>query len=75
MVKDLHIGQARRDDGEQARDRRPLAGKRCMWCDAIGHIRKDCGDFAEALRSNVVYLWEGRVHASETRRALDLNVG
>ena len=46
-----------------------------MWCDAVGHIRKDCGDFAEAMRSNVVYLRNGLVHASETRMALDLNVG
>ena len=46
-----------------------------MWCDEVGHIRKDCGDFAEALRSRVVYLWEGRVHANETGRALNLKVG
>ena len=45
-----------------------------MWCDVVGQIQKDCGDFTEAMRSNVMYLWNGRVHASETRRALDLNV-
>ena len=27
------------------------------------------------MRANVVYLWNGRVHASETRRTLDLKVG
>ena len=31
-------------------------------------------DFAEALRANVVYLWNRRVHASEIRRALELNI-
>ena len=41
----------------------------------VGHAQKDCGDFAEAIRSNVVYLWNGRVHASGKRRALELNVG
>ena len=46
-----------------------------MWCDEVGHIRKDCGDFAEALRNRVVYLWEGRVHASDIRRALNRNDG
>ena len=46
-----------------------------MWCDEVGHIRKDCGDFAEALRIRVVYLWEGQVHASDTRRALNCNDG
>ena len=39
-----------------------------MWCDAVGHARKDYGDFAKAIRANVVYLWNGRVHASKTRR-------
>ena len=50
-------------------------GNRCLWCNTAGHARKDCGDLAEAIRANVVYLWNRRVHASETRRALDLNVG
>ena len=75
MVRDLQIAQARRDSSEQHRDRRPPAGQRCMWCDAVGHIRKDCADFAGALRANVVYLSNGRVHASETRKALELNTG
>ena len=30
-------------------------------------------DFAKALRTNAVYLWNGRVHASETQKALELN--
>ena len=44
-----------------------------MWCDAVDHIRKECVDFTEALRTNVVYLWNGRVHASEIWKALELN--
>ena len=44
-----------------------------MWCDAVGHIRKECVDFAKALGTNVVYLWNGRVHASESWKALELN--
>ena len=45
-----------------------------MWCDVVGHARKDYVDFAEAIRANVVYLWNGRVQASETRRALEFNI-
>ena len=56
MVRDLHIAHARRDGGEQACDERPLAGYRCFWCDTVDHARKDCGNFAEAIRSKVVYL-------------------
>ena len=75
MVRDLQIAQARRSDEGPPRDRRPPAGQRCVWCDAIGHARRDCADFGEALRSNVVYLSNGRVHASDTRRSLDTNFG
>ena len=46
-----------------------------MWCDTVGHIRKDCMDLVEAIKANVVYLWNGRVHTNETRRALELNTG
>ena len=73
MVRDLQIAQARRDIGEQSRDRMPPVGQRCMWCDAVGHIQKECVDFVEALKTNVVYLWNGRVHASETQKALEMN--
>ena len=54
MVKDLQIAQARRDGSEQVCDQRPPAGNRCLWCDAVGHAQKDYGDFAEAMRANVV---------------------
>jgi hypothetical protein len=75
MVRDLLIAQARRDGGEPARDRKPPAGSHSLWCDVVGHARKDCRDFAEAIRANVVYLSNGRVHDCETRRMLELNVG
>jgi hypothetical protein len=67
-VRDLQIAQARRD-------RKPSMGSRCLWCDAVGHARRDCRDFAKAIRANVVYLSDGRVFDCETRRMLELNVG
>jgi hypothetical protein len=67
MVRDLQIAQARRDGGELARDRKPLGGSRCLWCDAVGHARKDCRDFTEAIRANIVYLSNGPVHDCEIR--------
>jgi hypothetical protein len=54
MVRDLQIEQAWRDGGEPARDRKPPAGSRSLWCDIVGHARKDCRDFVEAIRANVV---------------------
>ena len=56
MVRDLLIAQAQRDNGGQAHDRRPPTDQQCTWCEAIGHIRRDCTDFTEALKSNVVYM-------------------
>ena len=41
-----------------------------MWCDAVGHIQENCVDFAEAIRANVGYLWNVRVHARNTRKSL-----
>ena len=32
-------------------------------------------EFAEALRGNVVYLWNGRVHVRDTRREVETNFG
>ena len=46
-----------------------------MWCDNNNHIWKDCANFAEALKNNVVYLWNSWVHASETRRPVEMNTG
>ena len=75
MVRDLQIAHAWRDGGGQSHDWRPPNGLRCIWCDGADHIWRDCADFAEALRSNVVYLWNGQVHASETQRPLKMNTG
>jgi hypothetical protein len=75
LVRELQIAQARRGGGEPERDRKLPAESRCLWCDVVGHARKDCKDFAEAIRANVVYLNSGRVHDNKTRRMLELNVG
>ena len=75
MVRDLQIAQARRDGGGQSCDRQTPVNQWCIWCDLIGHARRDCADFGEALRSNVIYLSNGRIHASDMRRMLDVNFG
>jgi hypothetical protein len=75
MVRDLQIAQAQRDRGEQVRDRRPPVGNRCLWCDEVGHSPRDCRDFTEALRANVVYLSDGRVYECGPWRMMELNVG
>ena len=75
MVRDLQIAQARRESGGPPQDRRPPFAQRCMWCDNPDHLRRECGDFQEALRRNIVYLWNNKVYSTETRRPLGLNQG
>ena len=75
LVCDLQIPQARRDGGGQPHDRRPLFDQRCVWCNVVGDVQKDCADFTEAFKSNVVYLWSGWVYANETRTAIRLIFG
>ena len=41
----------------------------------VGHVRKECADFANTLRNNVIYLWNGRVYVGDTRKALEFNSG
>jgi hypothetical protein len=75
MVRDLQIAHAWREGGKPVKERKPPAGSRCLWCNAIGHARKDCRDFTKALRAKVVCLSNGRVHNCKTRKMLELNVG
>ena len=41
----------------------------------VGHVRRECVDFVEALGNNILCLWDGRVHACETWKPLELNIG
>ena len=67
---DFSDPKGRRD---QPRDQFPPVNQRFLLCDVIGHTRRNCADFDEALRKNMVYLWNGRVHASDMRTMLEVN--
>ena len=41
----------------------------------VSHIQTECADFTKALKKNIVYLWNGRLHACVTRRPLEVNIG
>ena len=57
MVHNLQIAQARKEGGVQSHEWRLPNDLRCMWCNGVGHIRRDYSDFTEALGNNMVYLW------------------
>ena len=75
MVWDLQIAPTRRESGGPLQDQRPPFAQSCMWCDNPDHLRRECGDFQEYLRRNIVYLWNKKVYSTETRRPLGLNQG
>ena len=52
-----------------------LLRKRCMWCDNPNHLRRECEDFQEALRRNIVYFVGNRVQSTKIKRSLELNQG
>jgi hypothetical protein len=53
MVRDFQIAHARRKGGEPVKERKPPAGSRCLWCDAVGHARKDCRGFFDVVKKTV----------------------
>jgi hypothetical protein len=54
----------------------PAMGRRCLWCDSLEHVRRDCMEFSEALKSNSVRFNEaGRVVMVSTGQELPLMIG
>ena len=48
---------------------------RCMWCDSFDHSRRECNDFTEALKNDIVFFKEGRIHSRESGNPLETNFG
>ena len=48
---------------------------RCIWCDSTEHARRDCDNFSDALRKDVVFFKDGKIHLRETGQPLRTNFG
>ncbi|MCO5556607.1 hypothetical protein L7F22_010158 [Adiantum nelumboides] len=48
---------------------------RCIWCDSIDHTRRDCDGFSDALRKDVVFSKNGKIHLRQTGLPLRTNFG
>ena len=48
---------------------------RCVWCDGMDHMRRDCASLREAIQQNIVYMDGNLICSSETRRPLLVNFG
>ena len=59
-------------------NRRGPKGKepfRCVWCDSMDYMRRDCASLREAIRQNIVYMDGNLICSSETRRLVRVNFG
>ncbi|MCO5577922.1 hypothetical protein L7F22_031757 [Adiantum nelumboides] len=53
---------------------RPLPLNRgCMWCDSKEHKRRDCDEFREAYRKNVIFWKDNKIHLQAIGEPLCLN--
>ena len=43
---------------------------KCVWCDGMDHMRRDCASLQEAIRQNIVYMDGNLIFSSESRRPL-----
>ncbi|MCO5560410.1 hypothetical protein L7F22_014025 [Adiantum nelumboides] len=48
---------------------------RCIWCDSTDHTRRDCDGFSDALRKDVVFFKDVKIHLRETGLPLRTNFG
>jgi hypothetical protein len=48
---------------------------RCMWCDSFDHSRRECNEFTDALKNDIVFFKEGRIHSRESGSPLETNFG
>ena len=39
---------------------------RCIWCDSLDHMRKDCDDFNDSYSKRLVFWKDGKIHLVET---------
>ena len=54
---------------------RPNFVQNCIWCDSTEHERKDCAECAEALRQNIIFYWDRKIHSTQTGEMLQPNYG
>ena len=56
---------------------RPLEPRpeRCIWCDSVSHIRKDCEEFNDAFSRNVVFWKDRKIHLTQTGQPICTNFG
>ena len=71
----LQIAQTRRMVGVSCGIDSLPNDRRCIWCNGFSHVQRDCAEFTDALRNNVVYLQDDIVYASDMWRPLKMNFG
>ena len=75
MLREMRISQIRKEETQSFPGRRLDFPRRCIWCDSLEHQRRDCSEFQNALRRDIIYLSNNRIHSSVTQRPLNTNFG
>jgi hypothetical protein len=47
--------------------------RRCIWCDSTEHERRDCLEYEDAVRRNIVYFQNGKIYSSVNNQPLNPN--
>ena len=68
---------AKRSTPPSTSSQRPLEPRpeRCIWCDSVSHIRKDCEEFNDAFSRNVVFWKDRKIHLTQTGQPICTNFG
>ena len=76
-MKDLTVSMAQLVSNQNVPQSRPRPNfvRNCIWCDSTEHERKDCAECAEALRRNVIFYRDRKIHSTQTGEMLQPNYG
>ncbi|KAL2621973.1 hypothetical protein R1flu_002178 [Riccia fluitans] len=69
-MRDLNIKLARLEEKASRDEVKPLVkqnrDQRCIWCDSLDHMHRECKEFADSLRQGVVFWKHGRIALRES---------
>ena len=49
MLREMRISQIRKEDNQNFPGRCLDFPRRCVWCDSLEHVRRECSEFQNAL--------------------------
>ena len=74
-LKELTLTVAQVVETQKAKEERPRQSfvRRCIWCDSTEHERRDCREYEDAVRQNIIYFQNGKIHSTFNNQPLNPN--